>query len=479
MTIAIAMMILAVTMLTATATMFDTGNSINRRVLHETGDHEHAPKPSTLRETKLDNVVLPKPLSDFTTVYDAMTSTIYISGGCDSLNGNEYIVDDGGFFICTSISDSHYEYDIASMSFRTLSNMPQSRYRHISVLLPETQQIVLYGGRDVIGSILTTIDVYNITDNTWTTYNSSSSNSTIMSKEAIEKYYVSDATGFYHNGTGSPRIYVFGGYNVNYTAQANSFYLEVSTTNNEVNVVFKDIAPLPTARGDTSSVTFTNATSGDMYAMVTGGFTDTNEFCFALNTTDIYDIKTDTWIEWIDNNELIIGRGDKVLVRTTHNSANQPIVGDQYIYAIGGERPIENICTVTKVDVGTETVPINDIEYYNVHDHEWMILNKTSTTISSNSNITVLDERFRFAAVVDERTNKIYTFGGQVQFNSTCQCFPTTADVYVYTEILIDDDDDENDQPSNDNSTSNAVLSNSKNIIFGWMAVILVLPIIM
>jgi hypothetical protein len=175
--------------------------------------------PLGLKETKLA-VVLPKPLSDFSTVYDSVNNYIFISGGCDSINGNEYNIQAGGIFTCNNISNSHYKILVndltdtttspMNVTFTRLADMPTARYRHTAVLLPNSQQILYIGGRNVVDdSILTTVDMYHIPTDTW-----------ISRNVTDDKYLLSDNTGFEYMN----RAYVFGGWNGSYTAQSTSFY---------------------------------------------------------------------------------------------------------------------------------------------------------------------------------------------------------------------------------------------------------------
>lgn len=394
--------------------------------------------PLGLKETKLSHVVLPKPMSDFSTVYDTESNIIYISGGCDSINGNEYNLAAGGIFTCNQISNGHYmirasdlsDTTQTNVSFTTLAALPTARYRHTAVLLPSQQLILLVGGRNVIDdSIIPTIDIYNINTDSWTSQNVTD-----------VKYLLSDNTGLEY----MDRAYIFGGWNASYTAMATSFYITVNEeTNDSVppSINFTDIADLPTPRGDTSSVSYvtpiansTYRNSRETFALITGGFTH-ETLCNALDTVELYNFNTNQWTEKTALDTLTIARGDKVLVRTNHRSLFEDEIETEYfqqwIYAMGGERPIENYCDTfgeknVSLEVGSETVPIDDIEYYNIINDTW--------TVFPNVDIDVY--RFRFSAVVDPNRNIIYTLGGQLAFNKSCTCFPTSNEIYMYTEIF-------------------------------------------
>jgi len=207
-----------------------------------------------------------------------------------------------------------------------------------------------------------------------------------------------------------------GGYNLTYTAMPTVFAIDPvatfansSSSNSELVVVEK--APLPTARGDLSAVSIVTD-AGIAYALATGGFTDENGFCEPLATTEYYNFDKDTWRQAAD---LQVARADKALVVLGHRA-----------YGIGGERQIANICVIDKPEPGEETVPLNDVEYYNVETDEWVQLEDLER------------HRFRFSAVGYEDT--IYSFGGQLAFNKDCQCFRASDEVTVYTEVFEEGD---------------------------------------
>ena len=131
-------------------------------------------------------------------------------------------------------------------------------------------------------------------------------------------------------------------------------------------------------------------------------------FCEPLDATEYYDFDMDLWREADDLN---VARGDKALV-----------VLDDVVYSIGGERQIANICLEDTPEPGEETVPLQDVEYWNSETDEWVKLEDLPR------------HRFRFAAVGFE--NKIYSFGGQLAFEEECQCFRTSDEVTVYKEVL-------------------------------------------
>jgi hypothetical protein len=105
-----------------------------------------------LNVTTLSSIRLPKPLSDGTAVLQ--TKVIYLHGGCDSPNGNQF---QDGNFSCNSISNASYAFLLNNLSFVMLPDMPTPRYRHAAVALQN--QILLVGGRSVTDQLIATVDV--------------------------------------------------------------------------------------------------------------------------------------------------------------------------------------------------------------------------------------------------------------------------------------------------------------------------------
>lgn len=332
---------------------------------------------------------LPKALSDFTAVADYDAKKVYISGGCDSVNGNQFNQLFG--FVCDSISAGQYVFDLVTNEFSEETAMPVPRYRHAAALV--NNQVWLVGGRDVEDNLVETVDVYDIASDAWTTY-----------EDLDAKYQVSDLAGF---AGPDGKAYFAAGYDFNYTAQSTVFAIDPIATGDLNDLVMAEVASLPTPRGDLTGVTATDQ-DGTPYALVTGGFTHENGFCDPLATSERYDFSSDTWTDAAD---LLTGRGDKALV----------VLNDR-VFAIAGERQIANICLVDKPEPGDGTVPIDDVEWYNSGTDEW-------TAIEDLTN-----HRFRFAAIGYE--DEIFTFGGQLAYDDSCKCFKTSDEVTVYREIF-------------------------------------------
>ena len=97
---------------------------------------------------------LPKGLSDHTSV--PLNDIVYIAGGCDSQNGNEWD-NDLRIHLCRNISDSFFAFHVLDNTVTELPDMPVARYRHASVAV--NNQVWLLGGRDLDDAIVSSVDV--------------------------------------------------------------------------------------------------------------------------------------------------------------------------------------------------------------------------------------------------------------------------------------------------------------------------------
>jgi Kelch motif len=159
------------------------------------------------------------------------------------------------------------------------------------------------------------------------------------------------------------------------------------------------MASLQEARGDIKMVV-----NRRQQAFVAGGFTDVNNFCPALSTAEMYNIKTNTW-SYVD--DLSIPRGDMSL-----------IVIDHHLIALGGETQIDETCPET-IDPGESTVVMDDVEILD-HNGHWEVV------------ASIPDPLFRAEAVSVD--NRIFIFGGQKAYNKTCRCYDTSDDIVLLLE---------------------------------------------
>jgi hypothetical protein len=252
--------------------------------------------------------------------------------------------------------------------------------------------------------------VYNIRNASWMTFSDLNTTS----------YLVSDHASFPHYSTN--QAYFCGGYEVDYTVSDSCFAIDTNASLLTMNDPNQTLTIIPRGslnfrRGDITAVT----DDANEFAILTGGFSDLNNWCAPYPDTELYDFSTNTWT---NTSQMNVPRGDNVLVEM-----------NDHIYSIGGERELPNICELqaTNNTPGPEQqrLSVNDIEYYHV--------SSSDGTGLWNNLLDLPQYRFRFAAVsyadsLDTDGDKIYAFGGQLGYNSTCNCFPVTDAITVYTE---------------------------------------------
>jgi hypothetical protein len=234
------------------------------------------------------------------------------------------------------------------------------------------------------------LQVYDISTNTWSTV-----------EGLPEAYFTSDHTGF---ASENRYAYFLGGYDQNYTALDTVFSIDATSADPLSTLTAR--APLNVERGDISSA----IDPVDGTVLVAGGFTHANDFCEPHEHAELYNVAADTWT---DVAPLQFGRADKALVH---------LEGGSTFFALGGERQVTGFCELeTKPEPGERTIPIDQVERYDRSSDSWAQV----ADLPAN--------RFRFAAV--STGADIYTFGGQVGFADACDCFATSADIIVYTEV--------------------------------------------
>lgn len=337
-------------------------------------DHTHN---ETLSWIILDTR-LPTGLSDMTATLGDK-GLVYIAGGCNSTDGNVYLAE-MGLFACLSITDTFYSFDVQTHELTTLAPLLQARYRHGAAYLQN--QIWLIGGRGLEDNLIPEVDVYDIATDTWSTLGNLPS-----------AYQTSDNAAFAHDA----HVYIVGGFTQDYIAH--NATLRLTADNNTL--VLDSMASIGQSRGD-----ITGATDGT-YAYIAGGFTDDNSFCQALDSVERYSFEQDIW-ETIA--PLNFPRAEKALVAMNNK-----------VFAIGGERQIENLCQITLPDPGEQTVAVKNVEVY--QNGEWTVL------------ASLPEFRFRMAGVGWEETLTIYTFGGQAQYDEDCTCFATTNEIVTYVDV--------------------------------------------
>jgi N-acetylneuraminic acid mutarotase len=246
----------------------------------------------------------------------------------------------------------------------------------------------------LLRALCTHFQVYDITDNTWKSYDG-------LSEEQLR----SDNAGF---GDGSTMAYFVGGYNATYGFIGSVVAIDTVVTTESGILEVVDKNPLLLARGDLTAVTSADSS----YAIVTGGFGVADGFCEPLVEVERYNFASGDWSLISDINS---GRSDKALVEF-----------QGHIFAMGGERQIIGICDVAEGNepqVGEETIPVDDVEVYHPETDSWEVLVDD-----------LPDHRFRFSAVGYDDIDSIYMFGGQYSYDETCQCFKTTDEIHVFSE---------------------------------------------
>mmetsp|Transcript_20466 Transcript_20466/g.38288 ORF Transcript_20466/g.38288 Transcript_20466/m.38288 type:complete len:419 (+) Transcript_20466:171-1427(+) len=331
---------------------------------------------------------LPFPISDVTAnTFDGDKAVIILTGGCDSANGNERVNFGGDdLFACLSTSNRTLQFD--GNSFTELAPMPHARQRHAAAVV--NGELYLIGGRDSNDELVTAIDSYNPQTNQWTT-----------------RGYLPDdlATSDLTAWAWDDFLYVTGGFQADYTAVGTTYRFDMSNDPFQ-NMDVTMLATSPHPRGDMHAVVH------DGYAFLAGGLTHTSLWCEGLTTTERYHMERD---EWETIAPLPTGRADMAVAE----------LGGK-IVALGGETKPEGCQQVQDPAYGSFPADHVEVLLHPSGPAEWIPFE------------TFPDQRFRFAAAVLGDT--LYTFGGQLPFDFTCDCFPTSDNVGVAVEVLEEDD---------------------------------------
>lgn len=347
---------------------------------------------------------LPQPLSDltatlyprnvqYTTVsnsHDDISGSIILTGGCSHPNGNiEFQIGEDLLYVCPEITNQTWAFNPYTETLRRLPDMKVPRYRHSAVIVNDNLYVI--GGVDVEDNIINHIDVMDLT----------SHNSWQILRTLPTRHVTTDNTAIGYNQF----IYILGGYDAFYNAQTTT--LEYNTLTNEI----IDKRPMHVSRGDASAVTYTFP-NGSVRAYIMGGFSHENDFCHPLDKGEMYDFDTDTWT-FIDS--LTQHRGDKAVVMLRDT-----------IYTIGGETKHEEMCT-NPIEPQSHAVTVPDIETYIVTEPnaQWKV------------QADIPYHRFRAAAAAVESTSTVYLFGGQLEYNETCRCYPTSNVILAFRDVDV------------------------------------------
>jgi len=276
---------------------------------------------------------------------------IIVAGGCDS---NQVCPVTTDVCYCTSITDKVHAYNPKKDTWTVLASLPTARYRHAAAAAGNL--LFLFGGRDISDNIITAVDVYDATSNTWRTLPNAWNTST------------SDGVAATINST----IYVIGGYDAIYTALGTVWTVDTTVSNPVVTT--SSLPSLITPRGDACIATFENA------IYVFGGY-DVN-FCAPLDTLEVINPTTITKPTWSAKAKLHKPRGDSACG-----------FAHELFHAVGGEEKS------SPSNCSQYSIPILDVESYDPDFNAW-----TDET-------PLPDVGFRYAYASFEDT--FYVFGGQ------------------------------------------------------------------
>eukprot|EP00455_Lapot_gusevi_P041775 TRINITY_DN4884_c0_g1_i1.p1 TRINITY_DN4884_c0_g1~~TRINITY_DN4884_c0_g1_i1.p1 ORF type:complete len:400 (-),score=150.85 TRINITY_DN4884_c0_g1_i1:192-1304(-) len=301
--------------------------------------------------------------SDFVPVNDG--TAMYIGGGC---NGNQTVSG-----ICPSVTNYFTKYNFATNTWTVLTSMPRPRYRYSASIVGN--KIYFVGGRTLSDSIISEVDVYDISANAWTT---------LPSQRGVTDF--SDSVSFV-SGT---KMYVTGGYNANYDALNTTVVLD---TADGTNLFRAGLVPNKPTRSGDSMAEFYNGK-----AYVIGGFTSDDGFCRPRNTLEVYDVASNTWTI---KASMLAGRGDAAISRVKN-----------MLFLLGGESKETGVLCAS----GPRSVPLDSVEYYSIDENMWRPYGRIAIS------------RFRFGS--SSYGNTVYDVGGQGMntFNGTAEPYHPVID---------------------------------------------------
>jgi hypothetical protein len=320
-----------------------------------------------------DLTALPVAVSDATA--STVGDLVYLIGGCDSPQGN---VQQGQYASCGDIADHVLIYNPASNSWTQGSVMPQARFRHAAAVVGT--DIYIIGGRDVQDSIVQTVVKYSTTANSWTTVQSTFAEAT------------SDNAAFAHDGM----VYTCGGYSVDYSVATTScFVMDTSVANPTMSAFQRQ---LNVGRGDFSMIAL------DGFAYAYGGFNSTFAALASMERLRLGESSA----TWTMSAAMQHPRGD--FAATAFHHRLLAIGGEDETNSMSAGESLRHVEAFSPLDLGG--------------DGNWL---------GPAQNLPIPHATFRFCGA--SVGNSVYIFGGQRAFDSTCSCYPTTSDVFSYTEI--------------------------------------------
>ena len=281
----------------------------------------------------------------------AMGSVIYLAGGC---NGAQNCA---GYCSCSSYTADVQVFDTIANTYTVAPPMPVPRYRHIACAVADT--IYFFGGRTQdTDSIITRIDAFNTTAQTWST---------------LTSQYPADLGSDNSCTTMGSVVYISGGYNSDYSVSWNTTYAFSPSAAPGGNWT-RLRGQMVWGRGDFSSV----GLNGLIH--VYGGYT-VADFCAPIPTHEVYNPLNDSWYALASMWDNIAEKDDGLAI-------------GGLIYSFGGEKKkVLSGCS------DTDITPVTDVMSFDPATNAW-------------ANVTLLpDPRMRFAAAAVGST--VWLFGGQ------------------------------------------------------------------
>lgn len=317
-----------------------------------------------------DLTELPVAISDATA--STVANTIYIIGGCDSAKGNEE-VPGSDYKVCTDISEKVMKYDVTGNSWTMGQAMSRPRFRHAAATVGT--HIYIIGGRDVEDNILKTVMKYSTETDSWNTV------------QSLFEHATSDSAAYAYGD----RVYTCGGWTQSYdSASDKCFVLDTSSATPQFTALEQK---LNMGRGDFSIAVL------DGFAYAYGGFS--SSFA-ALDSMEKLNLKDpDRWTT--ASATMMHPRGDFAAAAFKGR-----------VLAIGGENGTDDLSAGES---------LQHVEAYSPSDNAWL---------KSENNVRIPHATFRFCGATVG--NSVYIFGGQRAYDATCNCHPTTKNVFSYTE---------------------------------------------
>mmetsp|Transcript_28280 Transcript_28280/g.41949 ORF Transcript_28280/g.41949 Transcript_28280/m.41949 type:complete len:496 (-) Transcript_28280:64-1551(-) len=362
-----------------------------------------------------------------------LVQSINLQGGCLSpLRSSLTILEDGtsatnyvAEYICKDVSDANYVLSPEGGNLREgMSNtyameektsMPRGRYRHSSSAI--NGMVWVLGGIGTSNYIVDEIDIYDVLMDTWTTFEENLSVIELpnITKDGVvmnqtTKYGVMDHSAFVRG----QYIFLVGGFDQSLHSVAYTIAIDVVLSMEQKKLIYIVRSPMHVPRG-----AFGLTQIGDL-AMVAGGFTSEDGYCEAIQSAEVYDPISDSWI--VMHTPLKHGRARPNLIYS--NEGENPVV-----YAIGGERrgvfdSATGICDGDKMGYPDKnmntleknkslpyrlTYPISSVEVMHIKEDIYL-----STWRALQKNIKNYDNRIHYTVATLPSHSSLFFIGGVI-----------------------------------------------------------------